>query len=64
VTASTTATAIRPGRSSRPRSGAKVNVPGLLVGGDAADPGIVYTIDHRWGDDTAVNDFDPLQLHG
>jgi hypothetical protein len=49
---------------SRPRIGAKVNVPGLLVGGDAADPSIVYTIDYRWGDDRAVNDFDVLKIQG
>lgn len=49
---------------SRPRIGAKVNVPGLLVGGNAADPTLVYTIDYRWGDDRAVNDFDVLKLHG
>ena len=49
----------------RPRVGAKVNVPGFLVGGDAADPSIVYTIDYRWGDgDTAVNDFDVLRIRG
>jgi len=36
----------------------------LLVGGDAADPSIVYTIDYRWGDDAGVNDFDVLLIHG
>jgi hypothetical protein len=49
---------------SRPRIGAKVNVPGLLVGGNAADPSIVYTIDYRWDGETATNDFDVLRLHG
>lgn len=49
----------------RPRIGARVNVPGLMVGGDARDPSIVYTIDYRWGDGTApVNDFDVLRIHG
>jgi hypothetical protein len=48
-----------------PRIGAKVNVPGLLVGGDARDPSIVYTIDYRWGSgDTAENDLDVLRIHG
>jgi hypothetical protein len=47
-----------------PRIGAKINVPGLLVGGDASDPSLVYTIDYRWGSDAAVNDFDVLRLHG
>ena len=47
-----------------PRIGAKVNVPGLLVGGNATDPSIVYTIDYRWDGETATNDFDVLRLHG
>ena len=50
---------------SRPRIGAKVNVPGLLVGGNAADPSIVYTVDYRWGDGSSpVNDFDVLRIEG
>jgi len=49
---------------SHPRIGAKVNVPGLLVGGNATDPSIVYTIDYRWDGETATNDFDVLRLHG
>ena len=48
-----------------PRIGAKVNVPGLLVGGDANDPSIVYTIDYRWDSgNLALNDFDVLRIHG
>ncbi len=48
-----------------PRIGAKVNVPGLLVGGDPDDPSIVYTIDYRWGSrDTPENDFDVLRIRG
>jgi hypothetical protein len=48
-----------------PRVGARVNVPGLLVGGNASDPSIIYTIDYRWSsDNVAVNDFDVLQIHG
>jgi hypothetical protein len=47
-----------------PRIGAKVNVPGLLVGGDASDPSLVYTIDYRWDDgETQVNDFNVLRIH-
>jgi len=53
------------GDRSRPRIGAKVNVPGLLVGGNPADPSIVYTVDYRWRDGMApVNDFDVLRLDG
>jgi hypothetical protein len=48
-----------------PRIGAKVNVPGLLVGGDASDPSLVYTIDYRWdAGETQVNDFNVLRIHG
>jgi len=46
-----------------PRIRAKVNVPGLLVGGDASDPSLVYTIDYRWdAADTQVNDFNVLRI--
>jgi hypothetical protein len=50
----------------KPRVGARINVPGLLVGGNASDPSIVYTIDYRWssGEDQAVNDFDVLRIEG
>jgi hypothetical protein len=48
-----------------PRIGAKVNVPGLLVGGDARDPSLVYTIDYRWdADQPQVNDFNVLRIQG
>jgi hypothetical protein len=47
-----------------PRVGAKVNVPGLLVGGDASDPSVVYTIDYRWDNDTSINDLDVLKIDG
>jgi hypothetical protein len=47
-----------------PRVGAKVNVPGLLVGGDANDPSVIYTIDYRWDGSDPENDFDVLRLDG
>lgn len=48
-----------------PRIGRKINVPGLLVGGDASDPSILYTIDYRWdGDFSPENDFDVLRVSG
>jgi hypothetical protein len=47
-----------------PRIGARVNVPGLLVGGDASDPSVVYTIDYRWNDGTSINDLDVLRIQG
>jgi hypothetical protein len=50
----------------KPRVGARINVPGLLVGGNASDPSIIYTIDYRWysGEDQAINDFDVLRIEG
>jgi hypothetical protein len=39
-----------------------INVPGLIVGGDATDPSTIYTIDWRWDGNTAVNDFDVVSL--
>ena len=49
----------------RSRIGARVNVPGFLVGGDASDPSLIYTVDYRWGDgDAAINDFDVLRIRG
>jgi hypothetical protein len=49
-----------------PRIGARINVPGLLIGGDPSDPSLVYTIDYRWNSATSnpVNDFDVLRLRG
>ena len=48
-----------------PRIGAKINVPGLLVGGDASDPSIVYTVDYRWeAGAEQVNDFNVLRVRG
>ncbi|HET7502515.1 MAG TPA: beta-propeller domain-containing protein [Kofleriaceae bacterium] len=52
------------GDRANPRIGRRVNVPGLLVGGDASDPSIIYTIDYRWDGSQPVNDFDVLQIHG
>ena len=49
----------------RPRVAAQVNVPGLMVGADASDPSIVYTVDYRWAVDTnPVNDLDVVQIRG
>lgn len=45
-----------------PVVGGSFNVPGLLVGGDAGDPNVIYTVDYRWDGDTAKNDFDVLRL--
>nr|HEX4319129.1 beta-propeller domain-containing protein [Kofleriaceae bacterium] len=42
----------------------KINVPGLIVGGDATHPSTVYTIDYRWdsSDSIVKNDFDVVSL--
>ncbi|HET9622489.1 MAG TPA: beta-propeller domain-containing protein [Kofleriaceae bacterium] len=48
-----------------PRIGARINVPGLLVGGDPNDPSLLYTVDYRWGNgDRALNDFDVVRVNG
>jgi hypothetical protein len=47
-----------------PRVGAKINIPGLLVGGSATDPSLLYTIDYRWDQDIARDDFDVVRVDG
>jgi hypothetical protein len=47
-----------------PKVGAKINVPGLLVGGSATDPSLIYTIDYDWADEIAINTFDVVRLNG
>jgi len=48
-----------------PRVGARINVPGLLVGGNPNDPSLIYTIDYRWDSgDEVSNDFDVLRIDG
>jgi len=50
---------------SAPRVSASVNVPGLLVGADPGDPGLVYTVDVRRGaSDVDVHGFDVLRIAG
>jgi hypothetical protein len=47
-----------------PKVGAKINVPGVLVGASPTDPNVLYTIDYRWYGDTAGNDLAVVQLVG
>jgi hypothetical protein len=47
-----------------PSVGAKINVPGILVGADETDPSIVYTMDYQWFGDHAQNRFEVLKLKG
>jgi hypothetical protein len=47
-----------------PKVGAKINVPGILVGGSESDPSLIYTIDYRWVDNHGENEFDVLRLSG
>jgi hypothetical protein len=50
---------------SQPKIGASINVPGVLVGGSANDPSVIYTIDYQWdGNGNSVDWFDVLQLSG
>jgi hypothetical protein len=46
-----------------PVVGAKVNVPGLLVGGFDADPSELFFIDYRWDTNVAKNDFSVCRIH-
>ncbi len=47
-----------------PRIAAKINVPGLIVGGAADDPNLLYTIDYRWNGDLTDADFNVLRVSG
>ena len=47
-----------------PRVGAKINVPGLLVGGSTADPNLLYTIDYRWDSNIARDEFNVVRVSG
>src|SRR5262249_3142851 len=47
-----------------PTVGAKINVPGIFVGGSESDPSILYTIDYRWYGDKGANEFDVLKIDG
>ena len=47
-----------------PRIGAKINIPGLLVGGSADDPSLLYTIDYRWDSNVAKDDLDVVRVQG
>jgi signal transduction histidine kinase len=47
-----------------PKVQASINVPGVLVGGSATDPSILYTIDYRWNTSSPVNEFDVIKLQG
>ncbi len=47
-----------------PVVGAKINVPGLLIGGSESDPSILYTIDYRWAGNVAKNDLAVIRVNG
>lgn len=47
-----------------PRIGARINVPGVLVGASATDPTLLYTIDYRYYDDKPGNDLAVVKLVG
>jgi hypothetical protein len=47
-----------------PRVAAKINVPGLIVGGSTDDPNLLYTIDYRWNGDQTHDDFNVLRVNG
>lgn len=45
-----------------PSIGAKINVPGILVGADDNDPSIVFTMDYQWVNNQTLNRFNVLKL--
>jgi hypothetical protein len=47
-----------------PKVGAKINVPGMLVGSSSTDPNTLYTIDYRWDGNIAKNDLDIVKIDG
>ncbi|HXU62529.1 MAG TPA: beta-propeller domain-containing protein [Polyangia bacterium] len=47
-----------------PGVSAKINIPGLLVGGSASDATLLYTIDYRWDGNVAKDDFDVVRVQG
>ena len=49
---------------SNPRVRHKINVPGMLVGADANDDHLLYTVDYRWDGQTPKNDFNVVRISG
>jgi hypothetical protein len=51
---------------SHPRIEAKINTPGLLVGGSDSDPSILYTIDYHWdwSSNVSRNELDVVRVNG
>ena len=47
-----------------PRVKAKINVPGMIVGGSAQDPSLLYTVDYRWTGNSEVDDLDVIRVSG
>ncbi|MEO6420157.1 MAG: beta-propeller domain-containing protein, partial [Polyangiaceae bacterium] len=47
-----------------PRVGAKINVPGLLVGASETDPSLLYTVDYRWDGTTAKDEISVVKIDG
>jgi hypothetical protein len=50
---------------SHPKIGQSINVPGVLVGGSATDPNLLYTIDYQWdGSGNTIDTFNVLARVG
>jgi hypothetical protein len=49
---------------SRPRVEAKINVPGMLVGGSETDPSILYFIDWQYDGERGWNELDVARVRG
>jgi hypothetical protein len=49
---------------SHPRVEARINVPGMLVGGSESDPSILYFIDYRYDGERGWNELDVARVRG
>lgn len=47
-----------------PKLGARINVPGIMVGASASDPSIVYTVDYRWYGDAMKDELAVVKIVG
>lgn len=47
-----------------PTVGARINVPGMLVGASETDPSLLYTIDYRWYNDQAHDELAVVKVQG
>ena len=49
---------------SAPKVGARINVPGIMVGASTTDPSILYTVDYRWYGDSTKDELAVVKIKG